>query len=88
MAGKKTKKKLVPHRLQKKQNRWQKALDESNVRQGEMSPRYKSRLDEQKRIEDGTLKRARANQAKRKAVTRKKAAKGTATKKKKKRANS
>lgn len=61
----------------KKKNRWQKALDESNARQGELSPYYKSRLDEQKRKENGAMEKARANQKKK--VVKKK----TATKKKK-----
>ena len=45
---------------QKKKNRWQKALDESNVRQGQMNPRYKSRLAEEKMKANKTVEKARA----------------------------
>lgn len=34
-------------------NRWQKALDESNERQGKQSERYKARLKEQQRKAQG-----------------------------------
>ena len=46
--------------MAQKKNRWQKALDESNVRQGQMNPRYKSRLAEEKMKANKTVEKARA----------------------------
>ena len=46
--------------MAQKKNRWQKALDESNARQGQMNPRYKSRLAEEKMKANKTVEKARA----------------------------
>ena len=40
-------------------NRWQKALDDYNERQGKASPRYRSRLKEEERKKNKTVEKAR-----------------------------
>ena len=63
----------------KKKSRHQKALDAYNDRQGELDPRYKSRLAEEKRKANQTVNKARARpkppKAKKKVVAKKKVAK-------------
>ena len=51
-------------------SKWQKALDDYNKRQGELNPRYKSRLAEEKMKANKTVEKARAKHKKRKPAKR------------------